>query len=407
MLKSNSTLTLCGTAIGLGIIPVVAGSGSLFAQQPSPEDPPSTRVYAPPRPSAVRQDGKPWLGVGLETRRECRSDAEHECRVVVLISSVVVGSPAEAAGIEVGDVVVSLDDATPESREFRARLDAMEVGVPVAVEVARAGEPVSIEVVPAPRPPKPVHVRARPSVRTWTSDDGELEIKVPIVIEGEGSPEGSSWVYRSDEYDGYVVVVPSEEGWRVQVLAEDSEGQAEVEAALKKFNIELRELEEQMEHVEEEETAAARQQARYWGRVKAELGPEMAALRDSVLAEARAKLAEVRKARQAYRTAERVRYAPPAHLAEASRRIAGAEFEPLGPDLHHQGLEQGLLVLRVISGTPAWDLGLRRGDVVTEVAGAECTDVSDLRAALVEPGAESVTVKWVRNGQSMTGTLNE
>lgn len=404
MLKSSSTFALYGVAIGLGVMPAVAGSGTLRAQEPTPEDPPSARDYARPAP-AVRQDGKPWLGVGLETREECRADADRECRVIVLISSVVVGSPAEAAGIEVGDIVVSLDRAAPESPEFRAGLDGMEVGKPVAIEVTRGGRPVAIEVVPAPRPPKPMHVRARPTVRTWTSADGELvEVKVPIVVESEGSPEGSNWVYRSDD-EGFVVVVPSEDGWRVQVLAEDGEGQ--VEEALEKLNIELRELQEHMEHVQEEASASAREQAKYWGRVKAELGPEMAALRDSVLAEARAKLAEVRKARQAYRTSERVRYAPPAHLVEASRRIAGAEFEPLGPDLHHQGLEQGLLVLRVISGTPAWDLGLRRGDVVTEVAGAECKEVSDLRAALVQPGQESVTVEWVRNGKAMTGALND
>ena len=130
-------------------------------------------------------------------------------RVVVVVSSVVVDSPAEAAGIEVGDILVSLDAATPDSREFRERLDGLEAGTPVAIEISRAGRPVAVEVIPAPRPPKPVRVKARPNVAwQWVGPSGE--VKVPIVIGGD-SPEGAAWKFEGGENgEGYVVVVPSD-----------------------------------------------------------------------------------------------------------------------------------------------------------------------------------------------------
>lgn len=383
---------------------LVGRPGRLLAQEASPEAPPSPREYAPAYLPGVRAVGKPWLGVGLETRHECRVDVEDECRDVVVISSVVVGSPAEQAGIEVGDILTSIDAARPGSEEFKSRLDGMAVGRPVAVEVARSGRPVRIEVVPQARPLKPVQVKARPSaVWAWMTPEGEVEL--PIVIESGELPQAPAPPHAPDD-NRYVVIVPSEDGWRVQVLQKAGEAEAAGEGESRKLEIELRDLQLQMEDMAED-VARAQAQAKYWGRVKAELTPEMAALRDSVLSEARAKLAEVRKARSAYREEPRVHYRPSARLAEVSRRIAGAEFEPLGRELRHEGLEQGLLVLRVIPGTPAFDLGLRRGDVVVEVGGSECTDVSDLREALVDSSDEKVTVRWMRKGVPMSGSLND
>ena len=396
-----------GYVVVAAVAASVLGARELPAQQPEhPEAAPAPR-YAP----QAREREKPrkaWLGVGLETRRECLGEREGDCELRMLISSVVVGSPAEEGGIEVGDELVSLDGAAPDTEEFKVRLDEMRVGEPVAIQVARGGESVSLEVLPRVRPEKSVHVRAgRGEAWAWAGANGEL--KVPIVIEVNDSTDGTRWSYRSGD-EGYVVIAPSDEGWRVQVLTEDHEG--EVHEALKHIDIELRDLERYMEEYRDEIEKARAQQEKYWGRVKAELTPEMAELRDSVLAEARAKLAEVRKARQVYRAEARAareardRYPTAPQLAEASRRIAGAEFEPLGGELHHEGRDQGLLVLRVIPGTPAYDLGLRRGDVVVEVGGSECSEVSDLREALVRSD-ERVPVTWIRRGEIMTGALNE
>ncbi len=63
--------------------------------------------------------------------------------------------------------------------------------------------------------------------------------------------------------------------------------------------------------------------------------------------------------------------------------LAGAQFVNMDDDFASSlGLENGVLVLRVPSGTPAADAGLRGGDVVRTVNGASVRDVAMLRRAL-------------------------
>ncbi len=347
-------------------------------QEPSvPQVPP---VPAPGDAARAPRVGQPWLGVGLETRLECPSgEKRRDCRRFLLISSVVVGSPAEAAGIAVGDTMVELDGAAPETTEFRRRLRRLEAGTPIEVIVGRAGERISLEVVPRARPDVvAMRVRTRPSaVWNWATPKGEM--RLPIIVETADSAKANVWMFKHDD-DRHVVIVPSKDGWKVRIVERDAEGAYDDVRAW----AELRE------------------------RIRTELTPEMAVLRDSVLAEARVKLEAVRKARSAYGTGRaRVRYAPPPHLLKATRRLAGAEFEPLGGELSHDGLEQGLLVLRVIEGTPADRLGLRRGDVVVEVGGTECSDVSDFRDAILATAGGGVEVKWVRKGKVIKSVLDE
>ena len=74
---------------------------------------------------------------------------------------------------------------------------------------------------------------------------------------------------------------------------------------------------------------------------------------------------------------------------------------------YFDGVDEGLLVLRVIRDTPADRMGLRDGDVVTEVNGAKCNDVMVLRQAVVRAGRDRpVEVKWVRKGAIHVGNLD-
>lgn len=70
----------------------------------------------------------------------------------------------------------------------------------------------------------------------------------------------------------------------------------------------------------------------------------------------------------------------------------GLDTQELTPDLAEQlGLEddKGVIVTRVVSGSPADDAGLRRGDVILEVEGASVDSASDLESSLekVDQGA--------------------
>jgi hypothetical protein len=89
-------------------------------------------------------------------------------------------------------------------------------------------------------------------------------------------------------------------------------------------------------------------------------------------------------------------------------RLGGAEFRELSAPLaeYFEGVDEGLLVLRVIRDTPADRMGLRDGDVVVEVNGEKCRDVMTLRRALTGAGPDRhVQVKWIRKGTSHVGEL--
>jgi S1-C subfamily serine protease len=104
----------------------------------------------------------------------------------------------------------------------------------------------------------------------------------------------------------------------------------------------------------------------------------------------------------------RVQPAPDAApLLEESSRVAGAEFRRLTPELaeYFRGADHGLLVLRVLSDTPAARLGLRGGDVVLAADGRPLEDVEALRERFARSPRAPVELTWVRRGVEMRGRL--
>ena len=85
---------------------------------------------------------RPWLGVQTDERRH---DTEPEG---VHIADVIGRSPADLAGLQIGDVILRVNDRSISStRDIRAALWLQPVGKTVRVDIRRDGQPVAVDVV--------------------------------------------------------------------------------------------------------------------------------------------------------------------------------------------------------------------------------------------------------------------
>lgn len=91
-----------------------------------------------------------------------------------------------------------------------------------------------------------------------------------------------------------------------------------------------------------------------------------------------------------------------------SQAVAGALLLPLTEDLREGlGLEEGILVVEVLRGTPALEAGLREGDVITHVNGERLRSVAALIAALEMRGREVELQVSRRNAKARTVRLKD
>jgi len=97
---------------------------------------------------------RPQLGIGIKTITPTLAAALNLPRDYgVLISDVTPGSPAEAAGLQIGEVLVALDGKPVENLPFVAfRLFSVEAGGSVHLDVLRGAERLSFDV-PVSEPP--------------------------------------------------------------------------------------------------------------------------------------------------------------------------------------------------------------------------------------------------------------
>ncbi len=65
-----------------------------------------------------------------------------------------------------------------------------------------------------------------------------------------------------------------------------------------------------------------------------------------------------------------------------ARRLAGATFETLGPDSPLYGRVEGVRVVAVERGSPAWRIGLRKNDVIVAVNREPVSDLDGFKAAV-------------------------
>ena len=119
------------------------------AQQQSP----APSLQEPP--SSQQESMRPWLGVTIQevNERIARQMGISDPRGV-LVADVADGSPADEAGVNMGDIIVRLNGRDIEgASDFISRIQESGVGSTVALEVNRAGVTEEINVTLEPMPP--------------------------------------------------------------------------------------------------------------------------------------------------------------------------------------------------------------------------------------------------------------
>lgn len=347
------------------------------AQQPDRERPEGERL----EPGGERRG---WIGVGLRAP-ECETEApedgrEGACPPGLLIELVVIGSPADRAGLQPGDTLLAVKGRRVSAPGEGEGIPAFEPGDPLELTLARGGGRARVEVTPVVRPDP----RGPVAARIWQEQPPRPE-GPPSAAE---APASVQFQVRVERLPPAVLgrstaggEAPPGGGFRVPVVRLGDGRTVRLTHRLRSA------LAGELEGVP--------------------LPPALEQIRDSVLSLARAQLDSLRRhgAFRAGAAAEEAGSWAPGH-----RRVlaAGAELWPLASGMAEsfEGADHGLLVLRVLSGTPAGDLGLRGGDVVTRVAGQEVLRGRDLREALSRyPERDSVVVEWVRKGETMTGVM--
>lgn len=418
-------------------------AGSANAQEAAPTPPLAADRPAEAGMLSRRAAPADRARLGLFLRMECEIEAASDdvCSTPPVVTSVIEGAPADEAGVQPGDTLVSLNGIALGTARGHRALGGIEAGVPVRLEVGREGGRREIDVTPAPRPgagPFDVNIERG---AWWPRETSEVR-----MFRFRGDDGGTAEFYFSPSPgappapDGFVVFGEDEAGelrletGRPRVVLRTPDGRRIQVSELARHAPEDGRFDIEIEALEGGNGAVRHRIVLE----NAELAQRLETVRENVLKQARVRIDSLRRrqselarrgdlppaaaAGYVYRvgpdgsTEVNLRTAPPSPAHSRFRltavapddRLAGAEFRSLTPELaEYFPVDAGLLVLRVLPATPAHDLGLRGGDVVVEVGAHKVLDVNVFRRLLAESIAadDPLEVKWNRKGTEMTGRL--
>jgi predicted metalloprotease with PDZ domain len=276
----------------------------------------------PPPPLAARPDAG-WLGIRFHAESLRVGPGATPTADTIRISQVISGSPAEAGGVQAGDLVTQVqgDPASPEV--LRRHLTSLRPGDRFRMRVLRDGRAVDLTLEAGERP--------------------------DLILDGAS---GVTTVFFLDSL-------------RTRLGVQADSIRSMMMLHLDSVRIQGYRLQEEAHRMGREARLLALESQRMEG--------------------ARPFQMEILRRREdGGEEPSRIVFRTPGSVVTIGQRVvAGAEVAPLNPGLgSYFGVEEGILVTEVLEHTPAQQAGLRPGDVVIRVAGEAVRSVPELREAL-------------------------
>lgn len=357
-------------------------------------------VLGLPLPAAAQQgqyvarEGPGWLGVGYESRWIQR---DGQCEPQVLVEQVLHGSPAERAGLRPGDALVALNGRPIPAATLEDVASRLAPGDSVRLQVVRNGRTREVTAVADRRPLRPPVVllpsgpAGRGSLRAAAAPIVHMEGPTLVARNVDDARGARGYWFATD--DGRTVYRAlgswSDDGMdeRVVRLLQCAERVEWRPAAATR--VDVRRIQERADSLR---VVIAQRML--------ERGAVPAAPSRTAVARAPRGVAPAQPPGDSYvlRLED--------HLAAGLRGVAGAEMTALEPELaaYFDNVRDGLLVLRISTGTPAHRAGLAPGDVITQGNGRTLESVNELRALLAAEG-QPVELHVVRKGRARTLTF--
>lgn len=380
-------------------------------------------VMALPAPGTTQevvtlQTNRGWIGITYTYATGLISGEE---RTVVVIEDVVEGSPAEEAGIRVGDTLTHID-GQPVSQRVFASLGTLEVGDLVRMTIRRNNRPVEILVEAGSR---------QPTIWVLAPNSGEMVIHLDsirgAILENldslrlsiarvESDSRGTMGEFFFQEtmpapFGALVADTEETDSLRTELqrlrraltevrraeLSRTRELQGGLQRPLEELarnDEKLRELRAQERELLEEQARANQHlrrlkdetMLRRLARIQEDQIEAMARIRESRSRADQSSGVESEEARRAAERTFREQYESRrllSHIIVGQSFVAGAQLTPLNSSLaEYFHVDEGVLVTEVLEGTPAAQAGLQSGDVITRVGSETISSLDDLRFAL-------------------------
>jgi membrane-associated protease RseP (regulator of RpoE activity) len=362
-----------------------------------------------------------WIGIGFEVWSGDATLDQRTARVNGIVTEVREGSPAANAGIEVGDRLLTINDASTadEFANLAERL-ALRVGDRVDIALMREGRRMDVSLRAGARPADfatwPAKPAAPADAMVETMFRAMDSLRVQILASSGAQPVAAPRRAATVAVVPEVPATPHLVSAPFEFFVFRSELHDSLELEMEALNRRLRSLRDQERHIADLRRArgTSRAEARA---LDAQLADVQAAVESVTLqsSELRAAMAEAARVSAGIQyepgwpvdvstppaTVEPEPFRPLTPYLLGSNRVAGAEVIDLRPGLaEYFRVDGGVLVIDVAPGTPAATVGMQAGDVIVKLDRVQVRSVDALRLGISRAG-DTLPVTLIRRGSSL------